>query len=66
MSMDSPSETLSAELEEHKSQESAQAGKYLTFNLANEQYGIEILRVREIIGLMNVTLTQSILVDQPY
>jgi len=55
MSMDSPSEALSAELEEHKSQESAQAGKYLTFNLASEQYGIEILRVREIIGLMNVT-----------
>lgn len=31
------------------------AGKYLTFRLANEGYGIEILKVREIIGLMNIT-----------
>ena len=25
-------------------------GKYLTFALANEEYGLEILKVREIIG----------------
>ncbi len=31
------------------------AGKYLTFELAGEQYGLEILKVREIIGMMNVT-----------
>jgi purine-binding chemotaxis protein CheW len=31
------------------------AGKYLTFQLGNEEYGVEILKVREIIGLMNVT-----------
>jgi purine-binding chemotaxis protein CheW len=31
------------------------AGKYLTFELANEAYGIEIIRVREIIGMMKVT-----------
>ena len=31
------------------------AGKYLTFRLAAEEYGLEILKVREIIGLMNVT-----------
>ncbi len=31
------------------------AGKYLTFGLADEEYGLEILRVREIIGMMNVT-----------
>ena len=30
-------------------------GKFLTFALANEEYGIEILKVREIIGLMNIT-----------
>jgi len=30
-------------------------GKYLTFALANEQYGLEILKVREIIGYINVT-----------
>ena len=32
-----------------------QEGKYLAFILNNETYGIEILRVREIIGLMDVT-----------
>jgi len=30
-------------------------GKYLTFALANEQYGLEILKVREIIGYMEIT-----------
>ncbi len=29
--------------------------KYLTFNLAGAQYGLEILKVREIIGLMDIT-----------
>ena len=31
------------------------AGKYLTFCLGKEQYGLEILKVREIIGLMSIT-----------
>jgi len=31
------------------------AGKYLTFRLASEEYAIEILKVREIIGLMDIT-----------
>lgn len=31
------------------------AGKYLTFVLDQEAYGLEILSVREIIGLMNIT-----------
>ena len=31
------------------------AGKYLTFRLATEEYGLEILRVREIIGLLDIT-----------
>ena len=31
------------------------AGKYLTFDLADEEYGLEILRVREIIGMMEIT-----------
>ena len=31
------------------------AGKYLTFVLDQEEYGIEILKVREIIGLIDVT-----------
>jgi purine-binding chemotaxis protein CheW len=30
-------------------------GKYLTFKLGDEEYGLEILRVREIIGLMPIT-----------
>ena len=31
------------------------AGKYLTFQLAGEEYGLEILRVKEIIGMMDIT-----------
>lgn len=31
------------------------AGKYLTFRLAKEEYGVEILKVREIIGMQNIT-----------
>lgn len=31
------------------------AGKYLTFRLDREEYGLEILKVREIIGLMDIT-----------
>jgi purine-binding chemotaxis protein CheW len=31
------------------------AGKYMTFKLADEEYGLEILKVREIIGLMDIT-----------
>jgi purine-binding chemotaxis protein CheW len=33
----------------------AQAGKYLTFRLAGEEYGIEILKVVEIIKMMEIT-----------
>ena len=33
----------------------AKAGKYLTFALGKEEYGIEILKVREIIGYMTIT-----------
>ncbi len=31
------------------------AGKYLTFGLADEEYGLEILKVREIFGMVNIT-----------
>jgi purine-binding chemotaxis protein CheW len=31
------------------------AGKYLTFKLVDEEYGLEILKVREIIGMMAIT-----------
>lgn len=30
-------------------------GKYLTFLLANEEYGVEILKVRELMGIMDIT-----------
>jgi len=33
----------------------ASAGKYLTFSLAGEHYGLEILRVQEIVGLLPIT-----------
>jgi len=31
------------------------AGKYLTFSLADEEYGVEILKIKEIIGMMPIT-----------
>ena len=31
-------------------------GKYLTFNLAGEEYGLGILKVKEIIGMMPITV----------
>ncbi len=34
-------------------------GKYLTFVLAGEEYGLEILKVREIIGMMGITAVPS-------
>jgi purine-binding chemotaxis protein CheW len=33
----------------------SRAGKYLTFFLADEEYGVEILKVQEIIGRMPIT-----------
>jgi len=34
---------------------STRAGKYLTFALGDEDYGLEILKVREIVAMMDVT-----------
>ncbi len=31
------------------------AGKYLTFSLGSEEYGVDIMKVREIIGVMEIT-----------
>jgi len=36
--------------------ESEKGGKYLTFTLADEEYGIGILKVKEIIGMMTITM----------
>jgi purine-binding chemotaxis protein CheW len=40
---------------QHVSRGLALAGKYLTFALEGEEYGLEILKVREIMGVMDVT-----------
>jgi purine-binding chemotaxis protein CheW len=40
---------------EGKSSKTGRSEKYLTFNLGGEQYGLEILKVREIIGIMDIT-----------
>ncbi len=32
-----------------------QDGKYLTFSMADEEYGIGILKIKEIIGMMSIT-----------
>ncbi len=45
--------SLSKEAAHHGT--TAQPGKYLTFELGDEFYGIEILKIQEIIGLMDVT-----------
>lgn len=39
----------------NSSQTALLAGKYLTFQLGREVFGVEILKVREIIGLMDIT-----------
>jgi len=36
-------------------QNDARAGKYLTFQLANEEFGIAVLKVREIMGMQDIT-----------
>jgi purine-binding chemotaxis protein CheW len=47
-------EFMSATLEAGRNS-SAREGKFLTFLLAGEEYGIEILKVQEIIGIMPIT-----------
>ncbi len=36
-------------------QADTRAGKYLTFHLSNEEFGIRVLKVREIMGLQEIT-----------
>ncbi len=43
------------EPEGEKKEASTYEGQFLTFALDNEEYGIEILKVREIIGVMDIT-----------
>lgn len=46
---------VSAQLEQVNKAVQDREGKYLTFALANEEFGLEILKVREIIGIMEIT-----------
>jgi purine-binding chemotaxis protein CheW len=46
---------MEAVAEKQSAGTTALGGKYLTFNLASEEYGVEILKVREIIGIMDIT-----------
>jgi len=46
---------MQAVAEKSTARMTAQGGKYLTFKLAGEEYGLEILKVREIIGIMDIT-----------
>ena len=39
----------------NESNRGGKGGKYLTFALGREEYGLEILKVREIIGYMDIT-----------
>jgi len=47
-----PSMTLSENI---AAQSDVRAGKYLTFQLANEEFGIKVLKVREIMGIQEIT-----------
>jgi len=49
-----PPTMLSAK-EATPAQADGRAGKYLTFQLANEEFGIRVLKVREIMGLQEIT-----------
>jgi len=47
--------TNTATLDSSTRAATARGGKYLTFALGKEEYGLEILKVREIIGHMDIT-----------
>jgi purine-binding chemotaxis protein CheW len=49
MTMTQPNQSAPA------AQGDARAGKYLTFQLANEEFGIRVLKVREIMGIQEIT-----------
>lgn len=40
---------------ESAAQTDARAGKYLTFHLINEEFGVRVLKVREIMGVQEIT-----------
>ena len=46
---------MTKSIPDNKSGKTSRSEKYLTFNLGSEQYGLGILKVREIIGIMDIT-----------
>ena len=48
-------ETLTLEGRAADERHAALGGKYLTFTLGNEEYGVPVLKVREIIKVMDIT-----------
>ncbi len=50
-----PSTVLATHEPAAAAQADARAGKYLTFQLAREEFGIRVLKVREIMGLQEIT-----------
>ncbi len=50
------SETAQLAVRDQEANTKELAGKYLTFQLGNEHFGIQVLQVREIVGLMPVSL----------
>jgi len=49
-------EELTNTMEQGATTAANREGKYLTFSMAGEEYGIGILKVKEIIGMMTVTM----------
>lgn len=47
--------TLSTNEPASAARNDARAGKYLTFHLANEEFGVRVLKVREIMGILEIT-----------
>ena len=47
--------TYAEKVEQGMKTSAGREGKYLTFALAGEEYGISILKVKEIIGMMGIT-----------
>ena len=48
-------ESKTGNMRESQADAAGLAGKYLTFNLGGEGYGLEILKVQEIIGMQTIT-----------
>jgi len=55
MEVQKVSSTLETVEEINEAGSRTRGGKYLTFFLAGEEYGLEILKVHEIIGMMDIT-----------